>query len=151
MTFITPKSTRQQRGIAAVELALLLPIFLALLSLPLYFGRVFWHYTVVQNAAQDAARYLSSVPQIEIKDPSQIGAVVAVAGAIIAAETAQLNPGTYAPTVAILCNGGVCGGFSIPLTVTVHIELLMEDVFFPNATGLSVPIAADAAYPYVGH
>lgn len=149
MTFTTPKSTRQQRGIAAIELAFLLPVFLALLTLPLYFGRVFWHYTVAQNAAQDAARYLSSVPQVEIKDPSQTSAVVAVASAIVTAETAQLNPGNYAPAVAISCNGGACAGFSIPVTVAVHIELLMDDVFF--STGLSIPIAANAVYPYVGH
>lgn len=151
MSDTTPKSARVQRGIAAIELALLLPVFLLLLTLPLYFGRVFWHYTVIQNAAQDAARYLSSVPQIEMKDPSRIAGVLGVANAIIGAEVAELNPGSYPPAVGIQCNGAVCAGFSLPSTVSVNVQLLMEDIFFFNATGLSIPMTAVATYPYVGH
>jgi Flp pilus assembly protein TadG len=151
MTYNYPKFVPWQRGVAAVEMALLLPIFLVLLMLPLYFGRVFWHYSVVQSAAQDAARYLSSVPQIEMKDPNKIAAVVSVANTIITAEIAELNPGNYAPVVTVQCGSATCSGFALPSTVTVNIQLLMEDIFFSNATALSIPMTAVATFPYVGH
>ena len=53
------RGARRQRGIAAVELALVLPVLFILVMFPLYLGRVYWHYTAIQYAAQDAARYLS--------------------------------------------------------------------------------------------
>lgn len=146
-----PKSACRQRGVAAIELAFMLPIFLLLLALPLYFGRVFWHYTVVQNAVQDAARYLSAVPQIEMKDPSRIASVLAVANAIIAAEIAELQPGNYAPIVTLQCNNVSCTGFALPSTVTANIQLLMDDVLFSDVTSLSIPLSATATFPYTGH
>lgn len=45
---------RRQRGIAALELALVMPV---LLTLPLYFGRLFWYYAALQKGAQNAVRY----------------------------------------------------------------------------------------------
>ncbi len=145
------KSTsRRQRGIAAVEMALLLPVFLILLALPLYFGRITWHYSVASNAVQDAARYLSSVPLVEMRNPAIIAGVVSVASEIVQQETAELKPGTYPPTVTILCDGITCGGFLTPTNVSVVIQMQMDDLIFSGLNSLSIPITAKAILPYVG-
>lgn len=144
---------RRQRGLAAVELAFIMPIFLLLLALPLYFGRVFWHYTVAQKAAHDAARYMSSVSLSELKDPTRIAHVVALATDIVTAETAELNPGTYPPSITVLCDGLACAGFTTPATVTVGVQLYMDDIFFSDITssvlgGLaSLPLTATVTFP----
>ncbi len=145
-----PRARRHQRGIAALELALLLPLLLVLLSFPLYFGRVLWHYTVMQRAAQDAARYLSTIPLSEMKNPGRASAVTAVAAAIVNAEIAELRPGRYPPQLTVLCDGAICSGFNPPATVTVNISLLMDDSLFPDSTGLYLPLTADVSFPYVG-
>jgi hypothetical protein len=146
---------RRQRGVAALELALILPIFLILLSLPLYFGRIFWHYTVAQKAAHDAARYLSSVPLKEMKDPTKINAELALAADIIQAEVGELNPGPYKPAVTILCNNITCSGFTTPVTIRVDVELYMVDIFFSTYTSMilgyeSFPLTAEVVMPYTG-
>ena len=147
---------RRQRGIAAVELAFILPVFLLLLAFPLYFGRVFWHYTAAQKAAQDAARYLASVPAAELKDPARASSVVAVVKDIVEAETAELNPGPYRPAVTVLCDGLTCAGFSAPSTVTVGVQVYMADVFFAGITSSllgdgSMVLTADVTLSHVGN
>lgn len=148
---------RTQAGIAAVELALILPVILILLAMPLYLGRIFWHYSAAKTAAYDGARFLSSVPVLEIKDPTRVGAVLAVAQDIVNAEIGELNPGPFAPTVMITCDGGVaCGGFVIPTTVQVSIQVYMTDLFFTGITtevlgGENVVLTATVEFPYAGN
>ena len=153
---LTRGAMRRQRGIAAVELAFILPVAVLLLAFPLYFGRVFWHYTVAQKAAQDAARYLASVPLIDMKDPLRVGHAVAVAQDIALAETAELNPGPYAPSITVLCDGLSCAGFSTPATVRVGIQLYMVDFFFYGVTSVlfgdgGLALTADVTVHYVGN
>lgn len=87
-----------QRGVAAVELAIILPILVVLLALPFYFGRLFWHYTVAEKAAHDAALYLSSIPVTEMKSQARIASIIDVAKQIYDVVVAELNPGDYPPT-----------------------------------------------------
>lgn len=150
------RAIRAQRGVAAVEMALILPILIVLLAVPLYFGRVFWHYTVAQKAAHDAARYLTTAPLTQMRNPSQVGHAVAVAQAIVDAEIGELNPGPYRPTVAIQCDGVPCDGFIAPATIRVHIRMPMYDLFMSSVTepqgGASgLLITADLTMRYAGN
>jgi hypothetical protein len=145
---------RQQRGIAAIELAIILPVMLLFLTIPLFFGRVFWHYTVAQKAAHDAARYLSGVSLAQMAAPSQVGHVVAVAQAIAAAEMSDLNPGPYSPVVTIQCDGITCDGFMMPAVIRVVVRMPMYDGIFSaftsdiaGASGLL--LTADVTMRYV--
>ena len=140
----------RQRGIAAIELAIMMPVLVLMLVMPLYLGRVFWHYTVIQNAANDAARYLSKIPAAEMANPARAPTVVAVANSIIAEELAELAPGAYGYGVLISCDGSVCLGFSRPATVRVDISALIQDIFFPGLNPLSIQLVADVSYPYQG-
>ncbi len=144
-----------QRGIAAVELALVLPIMLLLLTVPLYFGRVFWHYTAAQKAAQDAALYLSMVPVAELANTTRVRYAVQVAQDIAEAETAELNPGPDRPFVSVTCDDWACDGFSAPATIGVSVHLKMVDTFFPAITALfgadgGIVLRAAVKVPYVG-
>jgi Flp pilus assembly protein TadG len=140
----------RQRGLAAVELAMVLPVLVLLLMFPLYLGRVFWHYTVIQHAAQDAARYLSRVPVSEITNTTRVASVAAVAQTIVAEEMADLAPGSVAPNVEVKCGAGNCTGFTKPSTVRVFIELQIEDIFFSVYT-YPLTLSADVTYPYQGN
>ena len=147
----TPCSGRCQRGIAAVELALILPVFLILLTFPLFFGRLFWHYSVMERAANNAARYLSAVALSEIKNSTRAPTVVAVANAMVQAEIAELAPGPIPISITVLCDViGQCVGQSTPATVTVTIQVEVSDIFFSDLTGLDVPLTASVTYPYLG-
>ncbi|MGE5566489.1 MAG: TadE/TadG family type IV pilus assembly protein [Parcubacteria group bacterium] len=48
---------RDERGAAATEFALILPMMLIIAFGIFEAGRVFWSYNIVQSAARDAARY----------------------------------------------------------------------------------------------
>lgn len=146
----------RQRGVAAVELAIILPILLILLALPFFFGRVFWHYSVAEKAAHDAARYLSSVPLTEMKSQSRIAAVVDVAHQIYDLETAELNPGPYPPTPTFQCGTMTCAGLTIPDTVRVTVQMRVFANFLKSETaGFTdeeggIVLTSDVTLPYVG-
>lgn len=158
MNFAIPRlasrSARRQRGAAAVELALIMPIMLVFLAFPLFFARYFWHYTVAQKAAQDAARYLSTISVQEMKIGSLNQAALAIASEIATTELAELNPGMAPPTVAFLCGGYPCAGTGArPLPDTVLVRVTMD--MFDNIFGIvdtgryGLPITVDVEMRYV--
>lgn len=140
----------RQHGIAAVEFALMLPVLILLLALPLYFGRVMWHYATIQKAAQNGARFLASMPQSTMKDPAKVGYVTQLTSDIVLAHLADLNPGDFPPTVDIQCNGIICNGFSTPTTVRVIVQAYMQDSMFPEYTQMAITISAEASLAYLG-
>ncbi|MCU6497850.1 pilus assembly protein [Rugamonas sp. A1-17] len=147
---IASRVKRPQRGIAAIELALILPVLLILLTFPLYLGRLFWHYSVIERAAQDAVRYLATVPLSEIRSSSRGPALTAVARSIVDAELAELAPGPDVIGVTIGCDAVQCLGFSAPTTVNVAIQLKLTDIFFSNVTSMTIPLTVNVTSPYLG-
>ncbi|WGG53448.1 pilus assembly protein [Rugamonas sp. DEMB1] len=141
---------RRQGGIAAIEMAMVLPVLLILLTSLLYIGRVVWHYGVARNATQDAMRYFSTVPVADMASPAEVANVKAVVNSIIASETGELNPGDYAPSTSILCDGIICDGFTVPLTISIVIRIKVSDPFFDGITEASMTITTQAGSPYIG-
>lgn len=146
----------RQRGSAAVELALIIPVLLVVLTLPLFYARYFWHYTVAQKAAQDAARYLSTISPTEMRVGQFAEAAASVASDIATTELAELNPGPTPPKVVIQCGTDPCDGVgSLPLpdTVRVRIKIFMfDDILGAVDTGqYGIPISADVVMRYVGN
>ncbi|MFP5392690.1 MAG: TadE/TadG family type IV pilus assembly protein [Gammaproteobacteria bacterium] len=146
------KRNSKQRGIAAVELAILLPLLALLLTVPLLFGRYFHAYTVAQKAAQDAARYMATIPQAEMKSTALVDASVDAARAIVAAELADLHLGG-SERVAVLCDAVCAGAGLLPATVRVQIRFAITDdilsAWFAGDNGYH--INADVTMPYAGH
>ena len=53
---------RRFRGQALVEFALVIPLFMLLLLLAVDFGRLFFSYVQINNAAREAAAYAATAP-----------------------------------------------------------------------------------------
>lgn len=161
MKSCTP-SIAWSRGVAAVELAVWLPFLVLLLGAGLFLGRFFWHYTVAQKAAHDAARFLASATVTEMRAPPVGGGsdnpVAAIARKIANEEIAELRPGgPYSPHVNVLCDVIYsCDGQFVPKKVTVSIQISVTDIFFPNLTYSmlntdSLLIQAGVTTNYVGN
>lgn len=80
---------RRCRGIAAIELALVLLACSLLLMQCLYFGRLAMNGAVLNRAASDAARYLALVPVEILRDGARRAQVLANAQAMLEAALAD--------------------------------------------------------------
>lgn len=139
------------RGVAAIELFLLMPIFVMMLALPLYMGRYCYHYSAAHAAATSAAQYLSKIPLSEMTNTTRAPIVTAVAREIAGEMLAELKPGLGQPSVAIDCGSGLpCMGVVKPAFVTVHVQMVVADFFFPKRTQLRLPIVVSVRLPYIG-
>lgn len=145
---------RRARGAAAVELALILPLMLALLAGPLLLARFCWHYTAAHKAAQDAARYLSTVSRQEMREPQLALAAAEVAREIALTQVAELPTDAGGPRVEVHCGEAACGGVgegALPTTVRVRLDLDMAELIGLGAAGgRGIVINVDAVMPYVG-
>ncbi len=125
---------RLQRGAAAVEFALLIPIFVVVMIFPLLLGRCLWHYTAAQKAAHDAARYLSTISAQEMREPALTVAAADIATQIAAMELEQLNPGgDNNIMIQVACGGYPCVGVrgsTLPETVGVLVRINVHDPIF---------------------
>lgn len=117
-----------ERGAAAVEFALVLPILLVLVLGIVEFGRIFNVQVSVTNAAREGARVMA----IE-NDPAQ-----AITAAVAAAPS--VNPALGAGNIAVApadCDAGE----TATVTITYHVDLLTGwfDALPPiNLTGTGV-------------
>lgn len=158
MSKFTHKSRRyrHERGVAAVELGLMLPILLALLTIPLFVSIYFWHYTAAQKAAHHAARYISTISIQEMRSGTLANAASAIASEIAAKEIAELNLAAGPPIVEVYCDRVRCTGVGtrpLPQTVFVSVRMDMFDQIFGVVdTGrYGLPITVEVELPYVGN
>lgn len=150
-----PSARPRQRGNAAIEAALILPIFVLFLTFPIYYARCFWHYTVAQKAAQDAAHYLSQVSAAEMRSRPLAQAAGNLALQIAQTEIAELAPGSTIDPPIVQCDYLPCGTLigKTPSTVRVFITFSMHDNIFgvvPDSR-YGLVITADASMRYVGN
>jgi hypothetical protein len=143
MTSTLPKRA-SAKGVAAVELTIWLPLLVLLLGAGIFLGRLFWHYTVSQKAAHDAAIFLASASAVEMRAVPVGGStetpIAVIARKIAADEIAELNPGgRYQPAIMVLCDGVfACTGQSLPRKITVSIQMSVTDDFLPDITSAFV-------------
>ena len=154
-------STKRQAGVAAVELALLLPILVPFLTLGFFTVSILWHYTMAQKAAQDAARYLSTLSQAEITNPTLASAAGALAQQIVMRELADFSP-DIAPVHPqmfckassvdpVLCGNGTASA-ELPIAVQVNFSFAMFDPSgFVDTGWYGLTITATHTMRYVGN
>ena len=134
MTRYSHRSAGRQGGASAVELALILPILVAMLGAPLTLAVYYWHYTAVQKASHDAARFLSTVPEAELRNPTLALAARAIATDIIQAELSELGSRGNDAKLTFLCGQvNQCDGLgeqATPQTITAGIQFEFRDTIF---------------------
>ena len=128
------RASRASAGSAAIELAVMLPFILMLWTVPLFLGRVWWHYTVSLGAVQDAQLYLSQMPVSVMGDPTLAPLAKAAADDILTAELAELRPGDYPVGHEIRCDTMQCAGYTVPTTVQASTQQEVQDPLYAQET-----------------
>ena len=150
------KSTRLQRGVAAVEFAIVLPVLIIMLTIPVFFARVLMHYTVAAKAAQSATMFLSTLPLQEMQLGPRKTALAEVADTIAQTMTAELRPGGIDPVIIdVHCDGLTCGGPVAPKEIKVTVRMWMVDDYFPDLTRQYmadgyISVQYSSTMPYMG-
>lgn len=132
-----------QCGSVAIGMAVVLPLLLFSLAVPLFLARAFWYYSVAHKAALDAARYLATASQAQMHPSAGEGRESrAAAGARWLAEsgTAALRAAANRRAIQVQCGTTRAGGAvlygdcgrAVPDTVRVHIGLSLRDELFPG-------------------
>lgn len=119
----------RQRGIAAIELALIMAAIAFVVPLTVALGSMFRSYAVLQNSVNAAARYLGSLPVAEIKSYDASDTAVEVVKSIVRDSAIEANlvvvPGRNATTVK--CDSMPCSSVgTVPATVTVSHALVLD-------------------------
>lgn len=144
---------QRQRGSAAVEFALMLPCLAIALAPLILCARFMWHYTVAHKAAQDAARYMATVPVVEMRSRVLAPLASAVAVEIARRELGDLAPGEELPDAEVQCDSNSCGirAGIVPRTIKVTLVFYMHDPIFNTYLGqYGLPIDVTVVTPYVG-
>ena len=111
---------QQQRGVAAVEFALVIIPLLLIVAGIVEFGRTFWYYDALTKSTRDAARYVSNTrasvtPPVGVNDTIKDNAKLMVVNAVNAAKV----PGFSTSNVNVVCDPTDCVA---PIYVTVSIS-----------------------------
>ncbi len=120
----------RERGVAAIEMAFIMPILFAMLVVPFFLAVYFWHYSAVYKTAYSGARFLSTVSVREMNSPDLSEAMEEQVQQIIDDGVADLNPAAR-PLVDIDCDGMTCGD-GPPQEVLVRVRLRILDTYFGN-------------------
>jgi Flp pilus assembly protein TadG len=133
---------RRQRGVAAIELALISVAIFGLLPFVFWFGRVFYEYNVLLKAGHQATRYMASLSALEI------GSVAASTTATATARQMVIDAGSGAGidltalSIGVECNPDNCGtAGELPATVRVRFATTLADDVFSYFTE---PLLGDA-------
>ncbi len=152
-----PRLARRTRGIANIELALILMTMATLLPLIFSFGQIFYVYSVLKQANKDAAASLAMVPMAEWAVSEPINSPMKMRAIAIAAQ-AMASAG-IGPQLALVphfsCRRGdfeetSCGGVDRPDSITVSLQVRMPmgaimDLF---NVGESLMVRTSVTVPY---
>ncbi len=120
-----------------MELALLLTATMVLMPALVLFARVFYQYSIVKQASQDAVSYMAALPVAAIVDDNAASAAVVLAQAMVtaAANESKLLDASTLTSATITCNGETCGGGLVPATIQSTVTLQVTDLGMSGATG----------------
>jgi Flp pilus assembly protein TadG len=114
---ITSGSRRRQRGLAAIEMAITLPVLLTLLIATAELGRAFFQYNAVTKSVRSAVRYLAD---------NAINGTTGLVQLTDSTQTEVKNLVVYSSTTGAgdpLVQGLSVGDVTISLVDAAHIEV----------------------------
>jgi Flp pilus assembly protein TadG len=143
----------RERGVAAVEAAIIFPILALVLAGPtIYLARYMWHYEVAQKAAHDAALFLANASNAEMQTLGASGYEVGAASLarnIALEEISELSPGETVVPPGVLCEYQInknqtawntCNGILVPINVQVTVAFTYTDPFFEGGQLIWIPV-----------
>ncbi len=147
---------RTERGIALIELALIMAFTVIVVLGVCFVSRALWHAFVLHKAAHQAARMVAAMPEEVFRNSTATTVIPAAAKRIFldVATEAGLENVPVAGGISVLCDEGACN-IGVPQRVQVTVQMLFTDTLFGGklvtATGLQpvVAINAVAKVPYV--
>lgn len=112
-----------QRGAAAVEFALVVPILALIVAGIVEFGRALWYYDALAKATRDGARYMSTAPKLVVYNTAMTTAKTMV---VDEANAANVSPVLTAANVQVTCLDAAfqpfgCNDAAPPINVRVEI------------------------------
>jgi len=148
---------KTEKGSVAVEMAFILPVLVMLLTLMLFFARLFWAYSATQKAAHDAARFLSTATQAEIRTGGggfNEARYPAVARWIAQQELMDIVTWAEGITISPHCDDVQCN-LTRPSTVRVRVEVGLRNDIFPSLIALylgnsNIVLTSKVVLPYAG-
>lgn len=142
---------RRQRGVAAVEMAIIMPVLIVMLIAPFFLAIYFWHYSAIYKTAYSGARFLSTVSAHELTSPELSEVMEDQVRKIISDGLSDLHPAAR-PLVEVQCDGMTCGD-GPPQEVLVRVRLRLLDEYFGSFyTGdRGLLIQATVRMRYVGN
>lgn len=138
-------------GVASVELAIVLPVFIIVLAGVIYFCVYLMYYTVVNKAAQSAARYFATISQAEMKSPVLMASALSATESMARDMLADVK--SDSTIVGVLCDTNICGTTTaLPAKITVTVSVRYNDVFFGTyQSDYGAPITARYTMAYAGY
>lgn len=142
--------SRREGGAIAVEMAIVLPIQVLLITALVLFAQIFFYYGIMQKASYNAARILSTATQVEMRTTGAGNSAAPVAQlvrAIAEQETSIMDNNHEGKFIDVQCDFSTCG-LSVPATVRVSIRMRMP---FPILGGQSLLLTSDVTMRYAGN
>jgi hypothetical protein len=137
------------RGQALVEFALVLPLLALLLVVAIDFGRVFFGWISLTNAARVGANYAGYTPDLLTnptqRDDYELLIQDAVAGCDL--NPANLNDAAYDPVFTDMDGDGKDNGWGDHVTVTIACRMHLITPLAGTIVGQDVPMVAEAVFP----
>lgn len=153
---MTPRAhpAARERGVALVEMAIILTSTILLIPVVFLFGRLLYQYSVLKQATNDAAAYVATVPALELQDPAAAAVVLTRAETMLreAVSAAGIRPDASL-AVLIDCDDNPCG-VGTPGTVRVRavyqLDVSLFETFYTDWVGYPAVwnVAARSTYPY---
>lgn len=123
---LIPYSEERRRGVAAVELAVLLPLLVFLFVIAVDFARIFYYSQTIENCARNGAIYASNLTSAQSPYSSIQDAALADAG--------DLNP---QPTVTSTNGTDASGNPYVEVTVSWQFQSVTNFPGIPNTVNLT--------------
>lgn len=137
-------STRSQRGVAAIELALIMLFFTGLLPVVLLCGRALFAYTALQKSAHDAARYMATLPLPQMMNLASAAEGSVVVRQMVSDAMQDTWPEMETLRITVECvyadDAYQCGSYaSRPLQVRLKLTIDMPVRFLPTLLAKWLP------------